>query len=46
MAKFRNLIIHEYGDVDVGKVYEYTEDAPEVFRQFAQYFNDFLELRK
>lgn len=45
MAKFRNLLIHEYGDVDLGKVYEYLSKAPDVFRQFAQYFDDFVELQ-
>lgn len=43
MAKFRNLIIHEYGAVNLGRVYEYLQKAPNVFRQFAQHFNTFLQ---
>ena len=43
MAKFRNLIIHEYGIIDLSKAYEYLQKAPDIFRQFAQYFADFLQ---
>jgi len=43
MAKFRNLLVHEYGQVDLEKVYEHLQKAPGIFRQFARYFMDFLE---
>lgn len=43
MAKFRNLIVHRYGDVDMKLVYEYLQKAPEIFRAFAKYYIEFLE---
>lgn len=43
MAKFRNLLVHEYGDIDIVKVYEYLQKAPDIFRQFAKYYVEFLE---
>lgn len=43
MAKFRNLLIHEYIKVDLNKVYANLQKAPDIFRQFAKYFQEFLE---
>lgn len=43
MAKFRNLIIHQYGKVDMKKVYQNLQKAPEIFGKFAKYFMEFLE---
>jgi len=43
MAKFRNLLVHEYGDIDIAKVYAYLQKAPDIFRQFAKYYVEFLE---
>ena len=43
MAKFRNLIIHQYGKVDMKKVYQNLQKAPDIFRQFVKYFIEFLE---
>lgn len=43
MAGFRNVVIHEYAVVDFKKVYRYLKKAPEVFCQFAYYYNKFLE---
>jgi len=43
MAKFRNLLVHEYGIVDLEQVYNNLQKAPDIFRQFAEYYIDFLE---
>lgn len=43
MASFRNLIIHQYGKVDMKKVYKNLQKAPDIFRQFAKYYLEFLE---
>lgn len=43
MAKFRNLLIHDYIKVDLNKVYQNLQKAPEVFRKFAKYFQGFLD---
>lgn len=43
MAKFRNLIIHQYIKVDLKKVYRYLQKAPGIFRRFAGYYLEFLE---
>lgn len=46
MTDFRNLIIHAYGNLDIKKVYQNLQIAPDVFRQFAKYFVKFLEKQK
>ena len=43
MARFRNLIIHQYEQVDMAQVYENLQKAPGVLNQFAKYFTDFIE---
>jgi len=43
MARFRNLIIHAYEKIDLNKVYQNLQKAPDIFRQFAKYFAEFLE---
>jgi uncharacterized protein YutE (UPF0331/DUF86 family) len=43
MADFRNKLIHDYGRVELGRVYEYSQKAPDIFRQFARYYAEFLE---
>lgn len=43
MARFRNLLIHDYVKIDLGQVYNNLQKAPDVFRQFAKYYIDFLE---
>ena len=46
MARFRNRIIHYYGDIDLKQVYQNLQKAPDIFRKFAEYFSDFLEKNK
>ncbi len=43
MAQFRNLIIHQYGEVDMKQVYDNLQKAPDIFREFARYYFEFLE---
>jgi len=43
MADFRNLIIHGYASIDLNEVYQSLQKAPDIFRQFAKYYIDFLE---
>ena len=43
MAGFRNFIIHQYEDVDMKKIYQYLQNAPSIFRKFAEYYVDFLK---
>jgi len=43
MAKFRNLLIHEYIKVNMETVYENLQEAPNIFRKFAKYYLEFLE---
>lgn len=43
MAKFRNLIIHAYGKIDMKQVYQNLQKAPDAFRKFAEYYIEFLE---
>ncbi len=46
MAKFRNLMVHDYDKIDEALVYDYISKAPDVFRQFAKYYLDFVEKTK
>lgn len=43
MAKFRNLLIHEYIKVNMKIVYKNLQEAPDIFRKFAKYYLEFLE---
>lgn len=43
MVGFRNLIVHQYGEVNLEKVFSYLEKAPTIFREFAHHFALFLE---
>lgn len=43
MAKFRNLMVHDYDKIDEALVYDYILKAPDIFRQFAKYYVDFVE---
>ena len=43
MARFRNLLIHEYVHIDLRRVYENLQKAPDVLREFAKAFAVFLD---
>ena len=43
MAKFRNKLIHDYGNIDHTKVLAYAREAPKVFRAFGKMFVDFIK---
>jgi len=43
MPKFRNLMVHDYDKVDEAMVYDYLQKAPDIFRQFAKYFVEFMD---
>lgn len=43
MASFRNLLIHEYIKVDLKKVYQNLQKAPDIFRKFAKAYLKFLD---
>lgn len=43
MMKFRNLIAHDYDKVTPEGIYENLQKAPDIFRQFAKYFVEFME---
>lgn len=43
MAKFRNVIAHDYGKLTAEGIYKNLQKAPDVFRQFAKYFVEFME---
>lgn len=46
MAKFRNLMVHDYDKIDEAQVYNYLQKAPDIFRQFAKYFVEFMDKQK
>lgn len=43
MANFRNILIHEYTDVDIQTLVEYLREKPADFEQFMVYIHDYLE---
>lgn len=43
MAKFRNMLVHYYDNIDDKKVFEYSRFAPEIFRIFGKAFSNFLQ---
>ncbi len=43
MGDFRNKLVHDYSSIDPKKVYAYLQKAPDIFRQFAKYFVEFME---
>ncbi len=43
MASFRNMLVHEYDKIDLAQVHDYLQKAPDIFRQFAKYFVEFME---
>ncbi|MBU6390538.1 DUF86 domain-containing protein [Patescibacteria group bacterium] len=43
MAKFRNLMVHDYDKIDEAMVHDYLQKAPDVFREFAEYFVEFMD---
>ncbi|MEK7087991.1 MAG: DUF86 domain-containing protein [Patescibacteria group bacterium] len=46
MTKFRNLVAHDYDKITSKGVYENLQKAPDVFREFAKYFVEFMEKQK
>jgi uncharacterized protein YutE (UPF0331/DUF86 family) len=42
MAKFRNVLVHFYVEVDTTYVYRYLQDDLEDFTSFARYVSDWL----
>lgn len=43
MASFRNMLVHEYDKIDLAQVHDYLQKAPDIFREFAKYFVEFME---
>jgi len=43
MAGFRNILIHEYTDVDISEVHEIVQNRLEDFEQFAKFIDEYLE---
>lgn len=43
MAGFRNVLVHEYADVDVDVVTKVLNNSLDDFEQFAKYINDYLK---
>lgn len=46
MAKFRNLLVHVYWEIDSEKVYFHLRNNLNDLKKFAEYIVDFLEIQK
>ncbi|MBI1870251.1 MAG: DUF86 domain-containing protein [Chlamydiae bacterium] len=46
VAGFRNIIVHEYAEVDMKKVHPFLENDLEDFEHFSQYIAEYLLKRK
>ena len=42
MARFRNLLVHAYAQIDIERVYEHLQNHLDDFGQFAQHVLQFL----
>ena len=42
MAGFRNILVHEYAEIDLKKVHKYLKGAPSIFQKFADCYIKFL----
>ena len=45
MAKFRNLVAHDYDKITPEGIHANLQKAPDIFRRFAKYFVGFMEKR-
>ena len=43
MGKFRNKLIHEYAEIDLNKVHQFLQHAPDQFSEFDQAFSAYLK---
>lgn len=46
MAKFRNVLVHLYLEVDLKKVHHYLHNNLEDFELFTQYVSDYIETKE
>jgi uncharacterized protein YutE (UPF0331/DUF86 family) len=46
MAKFRNVLVHLYLEVDLRKVYHYIQSDLDDFVLFAKYVSDYIAQRQ
>jgi uncharacterized protein YutE (UPF0331/DUF86 family) len=46
IAGFRNILVHEYFDINLNLVYANLQKTPQQFRQFVQYIVRFLVIKK
>jgi len=42
MAGLRNMIIHFYVDIEMKKIYQSLQKAPDIFKKFAKYYINYL----
>jgi uncharacterized protein YutE (UPF0331/DUF86 family) len=43
MAKFRNVLVHLYLEVDLQRVYRYLQENLDDFETFARYVSEWLQ---
>jgi len=46
VAGFRNILVHEYADVDLNKVYNHLQNGLQDFDSYAKYIVKFLQSQK
>lgn len=42
MAGFRNVVVHDYEDIDMERVYKSLQEAPKTFEKFSKHYSKFL----
>jgi len=45
LAGFRNVLVHEYLDLDLERVYEHLQKDPEKIRKFIKHIKEFIKLK-
>ena len=46
MAGFRNILVHEYMEVDLNIIYQFLQEKPDDFREFNKYIRNYLKKLK
>lgn len=46
IPSFRNMLVHDYDKIDLNLVYEYLQKAPDIFREFAKYFVEYMDKQR
>lgn len=44
MARFRNILVHMYLEINLGRLYGYLQEGPDDLERYAQYIVEYMTL--